>query len=83
MFGVGAPTARQIIVASLPSKTVTFCGGCSMIGVDANFFCFCLGGRKKGCLFKIKRNLCNFVAKENPSHKKNVQVKMGLVLNIR
>lgn len=35
MFGVGAPTARHIIVASLPSKTVTFCGACSNMGVEA------------------------------------------------
>lgn len=36
IFGFGAPAARQIIVASLPSKTVTFFGVCSIIGVDAN-----------------------------------------------
>lgn len=38
MFGSGAPTARQTIVASFPSKTVTFFGDCSMIGVDAKLF---------------------------------------------
>lgn len=35
IFGAGAPTARHTIVASLPSKTVTFFGDCSMTGVDA------------------------------------------------
>lgn len=35
MFGVGAPTARQCIVASLPSRTVWFVGLISRIGTDA------------------------------------------------
>lgn len=35
MFGVGAPAARHIRVASLPSKTVTLFGGVSITGVDA------------------------------------------------
>lgn len=35
-FGCGAPTARHTIVASFPSRMVTFFGDCSMIGVDAN-----------------------------------------------
>jgi len=46
IFGVGAPTALQIIVASFPSKTVTFCGGSSIIGVDAKF------SKKKSGLIK-------------------------------
>jgi len=35
MLGLGDPTARQEIVASLPSKAVTFWGGSSIIGADA------------------------------------------------
>jgi hypothetical protein len=35
MFGVGAPAARQVIVASFPSSTVAFCGGISITGTAA------------------------------------------------
>jgi hypothetical protein len=35
MLGVGAPTARQVMVASLPSRTVTFWGGNSITGMAA------------------------------------------------
>lgn len=35
VFGIGAPTARQTIVASLPSKTVRLRGPVSIIGVEA------------------------------------------------
>lgn len=35
MLGFGAPTARQVMVASLPSNAVTFCGGCSKTGAVA------------------------------------------------
>lgn len=40
IFGTGAPIARQTIVASFPSNTVTFFGDCSIIGVDAIFCLF-------------------------------------------
>lgn len=34
-LGVGAPTALQVMVASLPSKTVRFAGALCIIGGDA------------------------------------------------
>lgn len=34
-FGVGAPKARQLIVASFPSRTVTLDGATSITGCDA------------------------------------------------
>lgn len=34
-FGVGAPMARQLMVASFPSSTVMFVGGVCIIGGDA------------------------------------------------
>lgn len=75
MFGVGAPTALQIIVASLPSKAVTFCGGCSIIGVDAS-----VCGEKSGLRSETiwKKNLNK---KGKPSHKM-LHEKMGLVHTI-
>lgn len=34
IFGIGAPATRQFSIISLPSKTVIFFGGTSMIGVE-------------------------------------------------
>lgn len=35
MLGVGAPTALQVMIASFPSRAVTFDGGVSMTGAAA------------------------------------------------
>jgi hypothetical protein len=42
MLGVGAPAARQVIVASFPSSTVAFCGGISITGIAAVKTCYSL-----------------------------------------
>lgn len=53
-LGVGAPTARQMIVASFPSKTVTFFGGCSSTGFEA------LREDQKKCFNKNPKQLFHF-----------------------